>query len=477
MPIWIGVDDTDSLQGQCTTFLVTELIRDLIREYDLIGFPRLVRLNPNIPWKTRGNGALCIRVGRGRGVPFAVGRIEERDVLAYPSGDRDSPLEDVEKRTAAVVEQWSCLNDPSTEPGFAVLRRPAPPRLYWRGVRGVLPRSEVLQAVRHLGRVRGYNGGRGMIGAIAATAWRPRDRTYEVLAYRHQSRWGTRRLIDPESVVEMDGVVRSSFNNFDYSNRRVVVAPRSPCPVLLGIRGDEPRELPQALRMIRGESPDRWLIFETNQGTDDHVVKSTKPEPYQTISFLGYVTRPPRSIPGGHVVFSVDARDVTAYEPSKQFRSVVRGLIPGDKVRIVGALRKVPRTVNLEKLEVLTLAEDRRKVSNPLCRPCGRRAKSAGRGLGYRCPRCGRRFSPAAATHLSVARLVTTGWHEPPVGSRRHLSMPLKRMIVAQLPPSLPRALNESRELTRVRRSLSELQVRESGNVAPHTPRPSKGAP
>ena len=27
-----------------------------------IDYPLLVRLNPNIPWKTRGNAAVCLRV-------------------------------------------------------------------------------------------------------------------------------------------------------------------------------------------------------------------------------------------------------------------------------------------------------------------------------------------------------------------------------------------------------------------------------
>ena len=43
MVLWIGVDDTDSLGGMCTTYLATELIRALTEEYDLIGYPRLVR--------------------------------------------------------------------------------------------------------------------------------------------------------------------------------------------------------------------------------------------------------------------------------------------------------------------------------------------------------------------------------------------------------------------------------------------------
>ena len=55
----IGIDDTDSLGGGCTTWLITEIISEL-SELDLVDFPRLVRLNPNVPWKTRGNGALSL---------------------------------------------------------------------------------------------------------------------------------------------------------------------------------------------------------------------------------------------------------------------------------------------------------------------------------------------------------------------------------------------------------------------------------
>jgi len=52
----IGIDDTDSIKGGCTTWLATEIIAEL-SEFDLIGPPRLVRLNPNVPWKTRGSYA------------------------------------------------------------------------------------------------------------------------------------------------------------------------------------------------------------------------------------------------------------------------------------------------------------------------------------------------------------------------------------------------------------------------------------
>ena len=63
--MYVAVDDTDSINGNCTTFLATEIIRELSSDLDLIGNPRLVRLNPATPWKTRGNGSLVMRFGEG----------------------------------------------------------------------------------------------------------------------------------------------------------------------------------------------------------------------------------------------------------------------------------------------------------------------------------------------------------------------------------------------------------------------------
>src|SRR5438128_8584474 len=107
MVLWIGVDDTDSLRGMCTTFLATELVRELTQEYDLIGYPRLVRLNPNIPWKTRGNGAICLRVGRGLGSRQVVGNIESKDVVAFARASGPSDLDRVREVVAPIVKRWS----------------------------------------------------------------------------------------------------------------------------------------------------------------------------------------------------------------------------------------------------------------------------------------------------------------------------------------------------------------------------------
>src|SRR5512139_936345 len=58
----LGLDDTDSTQNGCTTYLSSLLVSKLAQlNVKFIDYPNLIRLNPNVPWKTRGNGALCLR--------------------------------------------------------------------------------------------------------------------------------------------------------------------------------------------------------------------------------------------------------------------------------------------------------------------------------------------------------------------------------------------------------------------------------
>ncbi|MDX1596865.1 MAG: DNA-binding protein, partial [Nitrosopumilaceae archaeon] len=59
----VGFDDTDSPKGMCTTFLAYKIV-DYLKQCktEFLDYPRLVRFNPNIPWKTRGNGAVSFTI-------------------------------------------------------------------------------------------------------------------------------------------------------------------------------------------------------------------------------------------------------------------------------------------------------------------------------------------------------------------------------------------------------------------------------
>ena len=57
--MWLGLDDTDSLDGGCTTLVFHELLDALPCEY---GEPRLTRLWPFAARRTRGNAALSVEI-------------------------------------------------------------------------------------------------------------------------------------------------------------------------------------------------------------------------------------------------------------------------------------------------------------------------------------------------------------------------------------------------------------------------------
>lgn len=431
--MYVAFDDTDSVESMCTTYLATEVI-DAMRDHDLIGLPRLVRLNPAVPWKTRGNAALSMRFGRGKGPCQMVGMIRDGPIYSYPECVRPADPDLIMDRCSRLLQKWSRVEEDAS-PGLVVSPKKPRAKLYWEAVRGIVQKSEVVEELDRIGAKRfEMEGGRGVIGASAAMSWRPIDRTYEVITYRERSRWGTPREVSDQSVKEMDRRFPSTFNNYDDQAGRRAISPHTPCPVLFGIRGDILEDLPPAMEAIESERVDRWILFLSNQGTDDHVMERWDDLlPARTYSIQGRIVSSSRTIAGGHSLITMlpdrskQELDLAAYEPSKSFREIVRGLRPGDVVRAVGELRAVPRTLNLEKLEVLELAGWTVKTANPICAGCNKSMQSMGRSGGYRCKVCGSKQPGSAATTVQEPRSLVRGWYEPPVSARRHLAKPLKR--------------------------------------------------
>ena len=58
---WLGLDDTDSLNGGCTTEVFHRLIEDLPSQ-TTVGEPCLVRLWPFAHRRTRGNAAMAVEL-------------------------------------------------------------------------------------------------------------------------------------------------------------------------------------------------------------------------------------------------------------------------------------------------------------------------------------------------------------------------------------------------------------------------------
>jgi len=421
MKLHIGIDDTDSPKGGCTTYIAALLVEKLESlGARFIDYPNLIRLNPNAPWKTRGNGAVCLR-------------IESNPDLR----------EDIKREVVRTVEQNSDLSSTNTDPGIVLYEGQIPLDLRdfsRRTITGIVEIEEALSLIEKLGALAfDFGPKRGLIGALAAVG-EPLlgDHTYEYLAYREPENCGTKRLVKADSVFEMDRVSPLTFNNIDAECRRVLITPHGPDPILFGIRGESPEAVYDAARMVVAEEPvERWVIFRTNQGTDAHLVALkhiADLRPCNPAIIEGTITRAPRIISGGHVILGVGDGtgeiDCAAYEPTGTFRETVKILSTGDFVRIGGGTRgdtDGPKlTLNMERLEILRLVP---KVLylNPSCPMCQTRMESLGRNQGFRCRRCGFLGPEMKKEAIVVRRNLEPGLYLPPPHAQRHLTKPLKR--------------------------------------------------
>jgi tRNA(Ile2)-agmatinylcytidine synthase len=434
--VLLGVDDTDSLKGGCTTHVAMQLALRLREEMGLVllGNPRLVRLNPSNPWKTRGNAALGLHLGLPAGEPVKVGEWDGSPINAFPEGEDVPATEGALEAAWKVVRELTWEEDDRTNPGLVLVDEPAPEHLYERALHTLMDLRLLATRLEEEGVLhRGAGTRRGLIGATAALAWPMERTTWELLAYRPDRRWGTVREVDPGSVQEMVKRFPSTFDNLDVETGGLTMVPSSPCPVLFGIRGTDPGELPAALRLVRSEPAQGWAVFVTNQATDDHLTPKALAEvaPFESVAVRGAVTKGPVTIPGGHVILEIGDGDtglaVAAYEPTKGFRGLVRQLVPGDHVLACGSVRDEPRTLNLEKVRVISTPSEVlvEKVANPSCPRCGKSMKSAGSGSGFRCLRCGTRAGEDEATYQDRPRDLSPGWYEVPSDARRHLARPL----------------------------------------------------
>ena len=418
----IGLDDTDSPRRGCTTYITALLVEKLQKlGARFIDYPNLIRLNPNVPWKTRGNGALCLRI-----------RYDE---------NRE---ERIKETVISEVQEQADLGYKGTDPGivfFGKEKIPKEIKMFARKtITGVVNLKDALKLVKKLrAEAVGFKRCRGIIGGLAAVGETlQEDYTYEVLVYRTPENCGSKRRVDEPSIVKMDkSTAPYTFNNVDPEKRRVIITPRGPDPILFGVRGETPEVVRKAFEIVKPLEPvERWVIFRTNQGTDSHlerVENLSQIERYNPVIARGTVGANPKMIPRRHVIFPIEDEsasvDCAAYEPTGGLRKAAIKLVAGDYVEVYGGVRvsqEHPLTINLEKIRLLRLASTT-VLRNPLCPECGKRLKSMGRDKGFRCERCGGRYAGVSKVEVRMQRDIKRGLYMTSPRSQRHLTKPLRR--------------------------------------------------
>ena len=407
----VGLDDTDSsVEGMCTTYAAARLAESIREAGGTVERLLLVRLNPAVEHKTRGNAALAVHTDL-----------------------------DADRATGLVgdVLDMARTGDPKTNPGAIVADcgpDEVPPQVAeftMDTIRTIQDPTTATLLADTVGFARCERGdGRGLVGALAAVgAWAALSEwTYEHIAYRERDRWGTDREVEAERVrAAADDHYPTVWDTIDRESGYPVCVPRTPCPILYGIRGDDPGACRAVSEAITGESVDTSATFVTNQGTDVHLQDAT-PETVADDSaarVTGTVVEAPETREGGHVFLTLGADgsrlQCAAFEPTKRFRDHVRALREGDRITACGEVSD--GTLKLEKFAVRELV--RTEPATPTCPDCGATMSSAGRGQGYRCRDCATSADGKVARELT--RTLEVGWYEVPPVARRHIATPLVR--------------------------------------------------
>ena len=412
----IGIDDTDSPKGMCTTFLCYEIVKFLEKqEIQFMDFPYLIRFNPNIPWKTRGNGAVRLTIKTKNSK-----KIKEK-IIQFVAN-----YSDTKNGANPGLVFFQSKEIPSPFHKFSKLA-------LWK----LISRNQAKRFVSENNIESFYLGnGQGLIGAIGAVGYEFSDHTFELLSYRRKSQFGKKRGISKESVKKMQSVLPETFNSYDYENNRVLITPHGPDPVFYGIRGETAKSVVKASTIVNtAEKLDGYMVFKSNQGTGDHLknkLKINDLKPYTSGFIVGEVCSRPIIQQGGHVFFSIKVEDkkikCAVYKPTK-ITQVMQDLIPGDKIQIGGGIRKASknygRVLNVEFLRVLRLAKHN-LLANPTCMKCNKRMKSKGNKQGFECLKCGNRA--ISKTTLEIPRKIQRRLYIPSISAHRHLTRPYQRI-------------------------------------------------
>ena len=391
---WLGLDDTDSLKGGCTTAVFFDLLQHL-PEKVIVGTPRLVRLWPFARRRTRGNAALAVELNTPD-VDILLAHLDAWWV------EHVAPLKGTQQESVI-----SSRPQHPASPGMVWFNEQPSPAVYFQGVRGELLLEDLPEPTRCWG-------DHGRIGATAAVAWPGERCTWEAIAWRSENHSSTPRSVDEVALSEVDSWPEVVFSR-DPRRGTSLVAPRGSSPVLFGVRATSAKAARKACSIIangpKTEPIRASMVFKTNQASGDHLG-----EALELIVASVEVDQSRK-----HAKVHTNGPDVLAFFEGGPVNSLARWLRGGDVFRVRGLLDH-DGNLHAEQMKVQTWLP--RKHERPLCPHCSKRLKSMGRGQGLRCSACKYRMKEDAWVAVECSP-PWSSWVEPEVGARRHLARPL----------------------------------------------------
>ena len=179
----IGIDDTDSPNGMCTTFLSYKIVKFLEKQKtEFVDYPSLIRFNPNIPWKTRGNGAVRLNI-------------------------KTRNPNKIKKEIIQFITNYSDTKN-GANPGLVFFQNQLIPQSFHKFSRlalwKLISRKTAKDFISNNKIDSFYLGnGQGLVGALGAIGYKFSDHTFELLCYRKKYQFGKKLIINKHSVKKM----------------------------------------------------------------------------------------------------------------------------------------------------------------------------------------------------------------------------------------------------------------------------------
>ena len=441
----LSFDDIDTLRGGCTTHFATQIVNIFLSKgWKLEEFPRLVRLNPDIPWKTRGNAAISIVLSNKEKASLEeISDIIKTELVSYISLNEPVIGHSQSTYIVADFDFVASKSDFFKDIYRRAIKETLDIKRIERDLLNIIERQEKRIIIKPI------LGTRGLIGALASIGhlFEKDDYTFELLAYR-RGRDKNKKIKSKNRLYSyfLRNEDVNTFGNIDTFSKKIIITPHGPDPVLFGLRGDNPLMLLSVFHMIKEEYEDlidKWMIFRTNQGTDIHHQYWTQQGRNPLYSQIETISRrigEKKDLPSGHRIFRIsvfnhdsllpDEIDLACYKESLKMKEILEKIKDRDLLLLNGNIKQNFEssriTLNLEKSYTILLKIHQIQVK-PLCPKCLNLLESAGREKGLRCRKCDYKIQIINECRITSHReIVPTVTHEPPM-YQRHLTKPLKR--------------------------------------------------
>ena len=363
----VAIDSFDTPHSGCTTLTATLLALCLhSKGFEMLDYPRLVRLNPAVPWKTRGNAAVAL-VFKGSAEELFE---EAKRFLERAPG----------KGALVVGEKF--------------------PDVYRRAVERVVDPEEALRGFDGL-----WWGKKGaVVGALAAASAEDLP-NFELLAYRLPENLSKPRKCSFHPLYE---ALSDLTFPLLHESRPEVVCPRGPDPVLLGVRGSHPPLMWELLKLFRGEPFALATMFRTNQHSyEPSLPSSTYPYDFSWEPFEGSYEVRGEDVWFGDKVLFKETGITRVFKLMSGWNNKVSAKID---VIVKPGIKEVTALRSLRALFW--------KRRSPRCPRCGGPMVSTGRrSLRRRCKRCG--YEAEVPSKLVLTELEATLF--PVQGRKLHL--------------------------------------------------------